>query len=135
MMMQKCVKSAMGLRISIILSSYSHGVKIAINLRTVVAQTIPPPKIRNVVALKKRTFYFRGHSISMWTRKEVILTNHPFFKATTFLILGGGIVCATMVLKFIAMLTPCKYDGYSEFNYQFHTFCRHIRMVSGLQST
>ena len=53
MMMQKCVKSAMGLRISIILSSYSHGVKIAINLRTVVAQTIPPPKMRNVVALKK----------------------------------------------------------------------------------
>ena len=36
--------------------------------------------------------------------------NHPFFKATTFLILGGGIVCATTVLKLIAILTPCEYD-------------------------
>jgi len=31
-------------------------------------------------------------------------------KATTFLILGGGIVCATTVLKLIAILTPCEYD-------------------------
>ena len=36
--------------------------------------------------------------------------NYPFFKATTFLILGGGIVCATTVLKLIAILTPCEYD-------------------------
>ena len=36
--------------------------------------------------------------------------NFPFLKAPTLLILGGGIVCATTVLKLIAMLMPCEYD-------------------------
>ena len=49
-MIQKCVKSAIGLRMSMILSSNSQGVKIAINFRTVVAQTMPPPMMRNNVA-------------------------------------------------------------------------------------
>jgi len=31
-------------------------------------------------------------------------------KATTFLILGGGIVCATTALKLIAFWTPCECD-------------------------
>ena len=77
MIIQKCVKSAMGLRMSIILSSYSHGVKIAINLRTVVAQTIPPPKIRNVVALKKRIIYFSEHSIIVDKKRDY--SNGPKF--------------------------------------------------------
>lgn len=50
MMTQKWTKSAMGLKMSMILSSHSQGVQKAINFSTVVAQTIPPPRIRNVVA-------------------------------------------------------------------------------------
>ena len=31
-------------------------------------------------------------------------------KAATFLTLGGGIVCATTLLKLVAILTPCEWD-------------------------
>ena len=40
-----------------ILALYLQGVNIAINLKTVVAQTIPLPKMRNVVTLQKDYFF------------------------------------------------------------------------------
>ena len=64
------------LLISHIWLSFLQDVKIEINLRTVVAQTIPPPKMKIGVALKKGIIYYRGHSLS--TRKEVMVINYPF---------------------------------------------------------
>ena len=55
--------------------------------------------------------FFTNLNLKMVSFK-VSINNKSYFliQATTFLILGGGIVCATTALKLIAFWTPCECD-------------------------